>query len=46
MSRKKHTVLGHHAPAPRPTLLALTLLSAGLSLVFLLGLGLYRLCVN
>ncbi|MEQ8291661.1 MAG: hypothetical protein RIA08_05585 [Roseovarius sp.] len=46
MKNTNNTVLGHHAPAPRPTLFGLTLFAAGLSLGFLLALGLVRLFFN
>ncbi len=40
---EKLSVMGIHAPPPRPTIWAATLLATGLSLVFLIGLGLVRL---
>ena len=46
MKRRIHPVMGHHLPPPRPTLFALFLIAAALSMAFLLALGLYRLCLN
>ena len=41
--RRKDTVMGVHAPAPRPTVWAALLLALGLSVIFLIGLGLWSL---
>ncbi len=43
MRKDRTTVLGVDAPPPRPTALAALLLASALSLVFLIGLGLWRL---
>lgn len=46
MKERKHTVLGHAAPPPRPTLIAALLLAGLLSCVFLSALGLVQLWLN
>jgi hypothetical protein len=46
MKNRKYSVLDHQAPAPRPTLFGMLLFAAGLSLGYLLALGLFRLFTN
>ncbi|MEQ9242098.1 hypothetical protein [Roseovarius indicus] len=46
MKERKHIVLGHVAPPPRPTLIAALLLAGLLSCVFLAALGLVQLWLN
>ena len=46
MKRKTPPILGHHAPAPRPSFFALFLVATGFSGAFLLALGLGRLIMN